>query len=222
VPNRSLILVALAVAAAALGGCDSFMRAIGKEKVVPDEFAVVSRAPLAVPPDFSLRPPRVGAQRPQETAPVEQARQTVFRAGDQSKGALPPAAETRSDGEGALLREAGAADAPKNIRQLVETDATSTNDMSDSFVDKLAFWRNDQKLGPTDDVINPVAEAERLKTGRDQAAVDASKALDAPAAAATGPAALASAPRVERTGASSGSSSSSSSSSWFGWIGNIF
>jgi hypothetical protein len=220
VSYRSLTIAAL-VAAAALGGCDSFYRAIGTEKVVPDEFAVVSRAPLAVPPDFSLRPPRLGAQRPQEQAPVDQARQTVFRAGDQDKGNLPPAAATRSDGEGALLREAGAADAPKDIRQLVETDATTSNDMSDRFVDTLAFWRKDQKLGPTDDVINPVAESERLKDARDkdEGADDATKALDTPAGSAGAPAALASAPRIERTG---GSGSSSSSSSWFGWIGNIF
>src|SRR5271163_1852985 len=97
-------LGALLLAAASLGGCDDFMRAIGREKVVPDEFAVVSRAPLAVPPDFSLRPPRIGAQRPQEVAAVDQARQTVFRAGAQGDSALPPAAGARSPGEDELLR----------------------------------------------------------------------------------------------------------------------
>ena len=36
----------------------------------PDEFGVVSRAPLAQPPDFSLRPPRAGAvpRRASETS----------------------------------------------------------------------------------------------------------------------------------------------------------
>src|SRR5665213_82016 len=91
---RYWVLLTL-VAATPLGGCDSINRALGREKVVPDEFAVVSRAPLAIPPDYSLRPPRIGALRPQEAAPVDQARQTVFRAGE-PQTALPPAADQRS------------------------------------------------------------------------------------------------------------------------------
>lgn len=195
----------LAAAAASLGGCDAFNRAIGKEKVVPDEFAVVSRAPLAIPPDFSLRPPRLGALRPQEETPTDTARQAVFRVGDDTKSNLPPAAGGRSPGEGELLKEAGAADAPSNIRQLVESDANS-GQVSDSLVDKLAFWRQDQKLGPTDAVINPVAESERLKS------------QSTPADQGTS-AALASAPVIERTNESS---TTKSGSSWFGWLTNIF
>lgn len=196
---RVSVLVLLASASAtALGGCDAFNRAIGKDKVVPDEFAVVSRAPLAIPPDFSLRPPRIGAQRPQEQAPVDQARQTVFRVGDDASANLPPAAEQRSAGEGELLKEAGAAGATSDIRKLVETDATSQNDLSDSFVDKLAFWRKDDKPAPNDAVINPVQESERLKDQKDQ--------KDGAA-----PAPLEGAAFIERTKAQT-------SSGWFGWL----
>ncbi|HZT50697.1 MAG TPA: DUF3035 domain-containing protein [Stellaceae bacterium] len=177
-----------AFAAVALAGCEDFNRAIGKEKVIPDEFAVVSRAPLAVPPDFSLRPPRYGAQRPQETPAVEQARQTVFRAGDDQQGKLPPPTEKRSPGEGELLREAGAANAPSDIRQLVDSEATSANDLSDSFVDKLAFWRKPPADSP-DKVINPSEEAERLRNLKEAAKPEA------PAATA----ALSGTPAIERT-----------------------
>ncbi len=198
-----MILAFVVLAAGALGGCEAWDRAIGKEKVIPDEFAVVSRAPLAVPPDFDLRPPRLGAARPQEEAPSDQARAAVFRVGDNARGNLPPAADRRSPGEGELLKEAGAGEAPKNIRQLVETDASTQVD--ESFVQKLAFWREDQKLGPTDQVIDPVAESERLKSG-----------ATAPADAA---ASLTGTPTIERTGSSS---SSSSNSGFFGWLGHIF
>jgi hypothetical protein len=190
------------VAAASLGGCDSFYRAIGKEKVVPDEFAVVSRAPLAIPPDYSLRPPRFGAQRPQEVAPVDQARQTVFRAGGDAKPDLPPAADQRSAGEGDLLKQAGAGAAPANIRQLVETDASTAGDMDESFIDKLAFWRKDQKPGPTDAVINPVAEEQRLQDQKD----DKGDAGPPPSPALEGK------PVIERTGADK------KSSGWFSWL----
>jgi len=200
---RYWVLLTL-VAATSLGGCDAFYRAIGREKVVPDEFAVVSRAPLAIPPDYSLRPPRFGAQRPQEEAPVDQARQTVFRAGEDAKSNLPPAADNRSAGEGELLKEAGAASAPKDIRQLVETDASSTAGMSDGFIDKLAFWRKDEpKLGPTDAVIDPVAESQRIQDQKESG----QSASAAPASPA-----LAGKPVIERTGASD------KSSGWFSWL----
>ncbi len=203
--SASLAIAALGLALA-LGGCDDFYRAIGKEKVIPDEFAVVSRAPLAIPPDFALRPPRLGEQRPQEVPPVDQARQTVFRAGADQPATLPPAADQRSPAEGELLREAGAASAPKDIRQLVDTEATSANDMSDSFVDKLAFWRKDQKLGPTDQVINPSAEAARLQ--------DLKEAGKPPNATLTS--GLAGTPTIERT--------PSTSTGFLGlsWLGSLF
>jgi Protein of unknown function (DUF3035) len=204
-----LWLVLTLMTATSLGGCDGFYRAIGKEKVIPDEFAVVSRAPLAIPPDYSLRPPRIGAQRPQDEAPVDQARQTVFRAGDDAKANLPPAADNRSPGEAELLKQADAAGATPNIRQLVDTDATSTADMSDGFIDKLAFWHSgDPKLGPTDAVIDPVAEQQRLQDRKDGKTAAASLPASSP---------LVGQPVIERTGASE-----KSSGGWFGWLPSIF
>ena len=47
---------------AMLAGCSGFKQAIGLEATPPDEFAVESRAPLTVPPDFDLRPPEPGKQ----------------------------------------------------------------------------------------------------------------------------------------------------------------
>lgn len=205
--HRPFALLALAAFGLMLGGCDSFYRAIGKEKVIPDEFAVVTRAPLAIPPDFALRPPRLGEQRPQEVSVVDQARQTVFRMGDNPKSDLPPASDNkRSPAETELLQEAGAANAPSDIRQLVNTEAEASSGMSDSFVDKLAFWRSDDKLGPTDSVINPVQEEERLaalkQTGKPP---DAS--LDA---------GLTGKPTIERT------PSASSGLFGFSWLGDLF
>ena len=39
----------------------------GLNKRAPDEFAVPTRAPLSLPPDYSLRPPEPGAPRPNQT-----------------------------------------------------------------------------------------------------------------------------------------------------------
>jgi hypothetical protein len=44
-----------------LVGCDSIREAAGITKEPPDEFAVVTKAPLVIPPDYNLRPPKPGA-----------------------------------------------------------------------------------------------------------------------------------------------------------------
>ena len=121
-----LSLCALALASPSLSGCTDMKRALGMEKVVPDEFAVVQGAPLAMPPDFSLRPPKPGAPPSQEVSPTEQARQTIFRAGDQQAAAVPDA-DQLSPGENSLLRQAGAANAPRDIRETVTRDAVEAS-----------------------------------------------------------------------------------------------
>jgi hypothetical protein len=182
----------------ALGGCTDMKRALGMEKVVPDEFAVVRSAPLALPPDFSLRPPRPGAAPTQEVSPTEQARQTIFRASDQQAASLPDA-DKLSAGENQLLRQAGAAAAPRDIRDTVNREATeaAAAPVDESFADKLLFWRTPEKrLGPTDSVIDPQREAQRLKVpaATTQAGAAAAPAAAGAPAAAAAPAAAPGAP----------------------------
>lgn len=63
-------LIAPATIVVLLCGCSSssLSRAFGLTRDAPDEFTVVTRAPLSMPPDFSLRPPEPGVARPQETS----------------------------------------------------------------------------------------------------------------------------------------------------------
>jgi hypothetical protein len=67
-------------------GCTDFKRAIGMEKVSPDEFAVEARAPLTIPPDFDLRPPQPGAPRPQEASASTKAQGVIDNAGPGEPG----------------------------------------------------------------------------------------------------------------------------------------
>src|SRR5207302_10374167 len=106
--RRTTSAALLMAAALGLSACDNggLRRSLGLDSRGPDEFRVVSRAPLDVPPDFGLRPPQPGASRPNEPPVRETARQTVF-------GANAPAAKMvagRTVGESALLRQAGAVD----------------------------------------------------------------------------------------------------------------
>ena len=60
-----LVLLASLLGVAACSG-DELTRTFGLTRDAPDEFQVTTRAPLSMPPDFTLRPPRPGAARPQE------------------------------------------------------------------------------------------------------------------------------------------------------------
>src|ERR1700712_1793062 len=52
---------------------DELTRTFGLTRDAPDEFQVTTRAPLSMPPDYTLRPPRPGASRPQELSQRQQA-----------------------------------------------------------------------------------------------------------------------------------------------------
>lgn len=159
-----VVLVSLAFSALALSGCShtwtDIKRGLGVEKDVPDAFDVTTNAPLAIPPDYALRPPRPGAAPTQRPTPTEVARTTVFRAGDRKLETL-PAATSRSPGETALLKDAGAASAPKDIRQLINNDTRS--DAGDAtLVQRLLLWKS-RPTNPSDQTIDPTAETERLR-----------------------------------------------------------
>ena len=122
----------VAVAAVSLAGCGSTGRALGFGKQVPDEFRVVSKAPLVVPPDYALRPPAPGEPRPQELQPESQARLALL--GQQ-------AAVNRSQGESLLVARAGGAHADPLIRYVVDDEYGSLAHKDRGFADKVIFWR---------------------------------------------------------------------------------
>ena len=131
--NRVATVSALtAVAAIGLAGCQSTQKALGMSKVVPDEFRVVSKAPLAVPPDYALRPPAPGEPRPQELEPESAARLALL--GRQQ-------ATDRSQGESLLAAKAGAGKADPLIRYVVDDEQGSLAHKDKSFADMVMFWR---------------------------------------------------------------------------------
>jgi hypothetical protein len=87
--TRSHLLGVVFCAAGAIlvSGCSSnWKQAIGIEPTSPDEFAVESRAPLTIPPDFNLRPPAPGAARPQEVSAASKAQSVIDNAGPGAPG----------------------------------------------------------------------------------------------------------------------------------------
>ena len=152
-------------AAVGLAGCTGFGDSFGFGKQAPDEFTVVKRAPLVVPPNYNLRPPRPGAVRPQELQPKEAARTALLN----SAGAdtAPATTGAGTPGENALLKKAGTDSADPNIREIIERETTGLVQKSESFTDRLIFW---QEKRPPGEIIDPKKEASRIQenqaTGR--------------------------------------------------------
>ncbi len=150
-PRRGRLAACLVALGLALASCEGLREELGVNKYAPDEFTVVTRAPLILPPDFTLRPPAPGAIRPQETPPRERARAALY-----GRASAPRA---QSSGERALLTHVGAADTQSNIRQLLNED-NARYAANESFIDSLLAWR---KKEPPAEVVDAAKEDQRLQ-----------------------------------------------------------
>lgn len=156
--RNGLRLAAFVVLSASLAACSKdTRRSLGLERTPPDAMQVVTRAPLELPPDFGLRPPQPGVERPNEASPREQARATIF--GGTAKTPLQDFGD-RSPGEAQLLKAAGADTADPAIRDKVNRESSQLAMEDSTFVDELVFWKDKPVPG---EPIDAEAEAKRLR-----------------------------------------------------------
>ena len=156
------LALTMAVSLSACGG-SSLKDTLGYGKSAPDEFAIITKAPLVIPPDFSLRPPQPGVLRPQESQfePSLVAQRALN--GDDTTVVTDGAAN--SAGEQALLTKTGAADANPKIRQVVNNEQRSLVERDASFTDDVLFWREK----PNSDARTVDAAAERRRIEQNEA-----------------------------------------------------
>lgn len=159
-PTHRLALVAALASAAGLAACNGNRNAGLMMAQTPDEFLVVARAPLVVPPDYALRPPMPGEPRPQELNPEATARSAI--AGSRTTFA------DVSEGERAILMKAGADQAIPRIKEVIDDEQGDLAHKSKSFADIVMFWRKDaprvRTTTETGAPVDPAAEAERLRS----------------------------------------------------------
>ncbi len=158
-------LFGLALAALALAGCSDVRRSIGLDRQSPDEFTVVSRAPLTLPPSLqaNLPKPRPGAARPQDSTPTQVAAGAVF--GGSSRAAAAPAAG-KTAGEKALVTQAGAKGGiDPDIRGKVDQETTQLIVADKSWIDTLLFWQTQEQPFS---IVDPQKEQQRLREAQAQ------------------------------------------------------
>lgn len=148
----------LGLAVVMLAGCSNVKQQLGVGRHSPDEFTVVKRAPLSLPPEYNLRPPGEG-EKPAQTKPRQQARTIILGASESTVKA--------EDGEEALLQKAGFYDANPEIRKVIDRENGYVPLENQSVAEKLIFWKN-ERPEPTTEVVNAKAEAARLKQNREE------------------------------------------------------
>lgn len=157
---NKIVLISLLLASVALSACGAKTKErLGLGRNSPDEFSVVERAPLTVPPNFNLVPPKPGAPRPQENTPQQNAQNLVLRSVSSAPSAADAAKPVASSGQNALLQQAGAPQADANIRAKLAAE-TGKGDVGNpqSVIEKVGLKTPAEK----GNVINPVTEKQAL------------------------------------------------------------
>ena len=152
-------IAGIGLMAGGLGGCDQARQALGYDKSSPDEFKVVRQAPLSLPPDYELRPPRPGEKRPQAESQRDTAKRALLGSGNGGGDSDAEGPRDLSPGGRALLERAGAVDADSDIRRTVDRETASAEADTTFFTERLMFWEDRE----TGEVVDAEKESRRLQ-----------------------------------------------------------
>lgn len=171
----------LALLAACSSG--SVKDTLGLNRAAPDEFRVVSRPPLSVPPEFNLRPPAAPGEvmNPQAAdkqaeslllgTPRENGNVFTLQPGNADTAVVPVVAapvgkSPRETPESTFLERAGADAANPSIRQALEQDrATAMQPVEE----EESWWETLSVLPPKKDpMVDAKKEAERIRQNKDE------------------------------------------------------
>ncbi len=152
-PVSNSILALLAIGTV-LGGCTSMSAATGSAKNKPDEFRILTKAPLEIPPEYNLLPPRPGERRPQDLE-ASQAARIAMLGGD--------GVSSSSVGEKILISKAKGDIVDNSIRAKLDAETNGQVTKSNNFADRILFWRNGDTYIEDGTMLDADAEAERLR-----------------------------------------------------------
>ena len=132
---KTLLALSLLFALAACGD-GSLREKVGLERKPMDEFKVLSRPPLTVPPEFSLRPPADDSTAASTSNISNEARTLLI--GDAPKPAEPKASSAPATADGVFLQRAGAANVDDSVRKTIREESGETEDENEkSSLEKL-------------------------------------------------------------------------------------
>jgi len=151
--TTKLAILAVTAAAVTLPACTTLAKATGARKTTPNEFNILTKAPLVVPPEYSLRPPGAGESRSEDGYSSKVAREAVLAEIDPAKP---------SRGEMVLMSKAGVGKADPNVRMIIDGQ-NGVEHKSNAFTNRVIFWRDGRAVDANGNPLNPDTEAQRLE-----------------------------------------------------------
>ncbi len=163
--KKLLLSTAMIAASITMAACEKTREQFDFSKKAPDEFAVVKRAPLEMPPDYAIVAPKPGAPRPQEAATDQIARQTILGEDTMKQIAKQNGV---SQGEAVLLQKTGAANASPAIRAKVDAETAELIEDETPGIDTIKKMVGQKPAEPATELVDPVAETLRIKQNKAQ------------------------------------------------------
>ena len=153
--TRSILIAGLCLAI--LSGCSDARKTLGLDHAAPDEFRVVSRAPLVMPPDFNLRPPAPGSANLQQTSPSSRAADAILGPQNNIKTAKPIGKIEQK-----LLQMTGGDAADPAIRTTLDRETAQLIEANKTILDRI------RSFDPTAVTVDANAEKQRLEKNKEQ------------------------------------------------------
>lgn len=163
--KKFILTLLIAGSAISLAACEKTKEQFDFSKKAPDEFAVVKRAPLEMPPDMTIRAPQPGAPRPQELSATDMARNAVLGEDAQKQIARESGV---SQGEAVLLQKSGATGASPAIRAKVDAETAEIIKDETPGINTLRKMVGQTPAEPATELVDPVAETNRIKQNKAQ------------------------------------------------------
>lgn len=158
----AILSAALLMAAVSLSACQSVKQELGVGRNSPDEFSVVKRAPLTLPPDYELRAPSQGAAPPASV--VSQQAKTILLGENAAQADQAGSAEVQ------LLQKMNAQNADPSIRDVITEENGYIALQNKTMADKLIFWSDkpvpEEKIPAS--VVNAKDEKQRIDQNQQQ------------------------------------------------------
>lgn len=150
---KPTLFIAACAAIITLPACTTIAKATGATKSTPNEFNILTKAPLVVPPEYSLRPPQAGQSRPEDSYSSQVAREAILGEVDEAKP---------SPGEVMLMTQAGVGRANPEVRLVIDGQ-NNVEHKSDGLTNRILFWRDGRPPAGAESPIDPDLEAKRLE-----------------------------------------------------------
>lgn len=152
--NRLVVISSVALLTACSG---NVKENLGLKRDAPDEFRVISKPPLSIPPNFNLRPPREGESALPQSAMRDEAKEILFAPEGQEN------AVTKNNGEEILLQKIGIGSGDPDIRKVLHEEQqqySPEEEENKGFFKKILSKNPAEKPDP---IVNAKKESKRIR-----------------------------------------------------------